>query len=158
MTICSRPFLSSSAATRPRTRMLPRPVSAYCLMPAIPQIVQPVGKSGALDMMHQALDRDVRIVDLRADGVDHLAEVVRRNVRCHPDGDASATIDEQVGKGGGKDRRFGPGLVVVGDEIHGVLLHVVHERCTQVREPRFRVTHGRRRIAFDGSEVALAID
>ncbi len=43
---------------------------------------------GALDVLHQALDVDLRVVDHRDDGVDRLAEMVRRHVRRHPHGDA----------------------------------------------------------------------
>jgi hypothetical protein len=43
---------------------------------------------GALDVLGQLLDVGGRIVDHRDDRVYHLAEVVGRNVRRHPDGDA----------------------------------------------------------------------
>ncbi len=42
----------------------------------------------ALDMLHEALDGDVGIVDIGADGVTALGEVVRRHVGGHTDGDA----------------------------------------------------------------------
>jgi hypothetical protein len=51
---------------------------------------------GALDVLHQPFDGDVRVVDHRNDGVDRLAEVVRRHVRGHPDGDPGRAVDEQV--------------------------------------------------------------
>ena len=34
----------------------------------------------------------------------------------------------------------------------------IHQRRAEVREPRLGVTHGRRRIALDAAEVALAVD
>ena len=49
-------------------------------------------------------------------------------------------------------------LVVVRDEIDRVLVHVLHQRRAEMRQARLGVTHGRRRIVFDGAEVALAID
>ena len=109
------------------------------------------------DELHQLLERDVRVVDLRADAVDDLAQIMRRHVGGHADGDAGAAVDQQVGKRGGKDRRLGAGLVVIGDEIHRVLVHVLHQRGAEVRQARLGVTHGRRRIAFDGAEVPLAV-
>ena len=111
----------------------------------------------AFDEFHQALDRDVRVVNLRADAVNDFAEIVRRNVRGHADGDARAAVDEQIGKRGGENRRLGAGFVVVGDEIHRVLVHVLHQRRAEMRHARLGVTHGGGRIAFDGTEVALAI-
>ena len=109
-------------------------------------------------MLHQLLERDVRIVDLRADAVDDFAEIVRRHVRRHADGDAGAAVDEQIRKRGRENRRLGARLVVVRDEIDRVLVHVLHERGAEMRHARLGVTHRRRRIAFDRAEVALAVD
>src|ERR1017187_2015333 len=111
----------------------------------------------AFDEFHQALDRDVRVVNLRADAVNDFAQIVRRHVRGHADGDARAAVDEQIGKRGGENGRLGAGLVVVGNEIHCVLIHVLHQHRAEMRQPRLGVSHGRRRITFDGTEVALAV-
>ena len=111
----------------------------------------------AFDELHQPLDGDVRVVNLRADAVNDFAEIVGRNVGGHADGDAGAAVDEQIGKRGGKNGRFRAGLVVVGDEIHRVLVHVLHQRCAEVRHARLGVTHGGGWIAFNGTEVALAV-
>jgi len=56
----------------------------------------------AFDEFHQALDADVWVVNLCADTVNNFAQIVRRHVRGHADGDACAAVDEQIGKGGGK--------------------------------------------------------
>ena len=109
-------------------------------------------------VLHQLVEGDVRIVDLRADAVDHFAEIVRRNIRRHADGDAGAAIDEQIRKGRRENGRLGAGFVVVRDEIDRVLVHVGHERGAEMRHARLGVTHRRGRIAFDRAEVALAID
>ena len=113
---------------------------------------------GPLDVGHEPVNGDFRVVDLRADGVDDFGQVVRRDVGGHPDGDACAAVDEQVGPGGWEDGGFLAGFVVVGDEIDGVLFHVVHERGSEVAQARLGVTHGRGWIAFDRAEVALAFD
>ena len=42
MMICSRPPLSSSMPTLPRTLTPPRPDAKYCLMPSKPQIIPPL--------------------------------------------------------------------------------------------------------------------
>src|SRR5208282_1887170 len=90
----------------------------------------------AFDELHQPLDSDIRVVNLRADAVNDFAEVVRRNIGGHADGDAGAAVDEQVGKRGGENDRLGAGLVVVRNEIHRVLVHVLHQRCAEVRHAR----------------------
>ena len=158
MTICSRLPLSSSTPALPRTFMLPRPVSRYWLTPADAADGAAGREIRALHELHQVIERDVRIVDLRADAVDDFAEIVRRNVGRHADGDAGAAVDEQIRECARENGRLGSRLVVVRDEIDRVLVHVVHERGAEMRHARFGVTHGRRRIAFDGTEIALAVD
>ena len=95
---------------------------------------------------------------MRADRIDDFAKIVRRNVGCHAHRDPSATVDEQIWESTGENRGFGPGIVVVRNEIDRVLVHVGHERGAEMLEARFGVTHGRGRIAFDGAEIALTLD
>ena len=57
-------------------------------------------------------------------GVEGFGEVVRRDVGRHADGDAGAAVDDEVGDAGGEDGGLGGGLVVVGDEVYGVVIDV----------------------------------
>ena len=73
-----------------------------------------IGRADALAAEDDAAGREIRarndvdefvdgergIVDQRDAGVDHLAEIVRRNVGRHADGDAAGAVDQQVGKFG----------------------------------------------------------
>src|SRR5436190_4633953 len=110
------------------------------------------------DVFHQLLERDFRVVDLGTDSINDFAEIVRWNVGRHADSDAGSAVNEQIWKGSWKNRRFGAGFVIIWDEIHGILIHVRHQRCAEMSHPRFGVTHGRRGIAFDGAEVTLPVD
>ena len=67
-------------------------------------------------------------------------------------------LTSRFGKAAGKTVGSVRRLVVVRDEIDRVLVHVVHERGAEMRHARLGVPHGRRRIAFDRAEVALAVD
>ncbi len=78
----------------------------------------------------------------------HFAQVVRRDVRRHADGDTGAAVDQKIRKRRRKDAWFLAGLVVVRDEIDGPLIHVRHQRRAEMLQARLGVTHGRRRIAF----------
>jgi len=113
------------------------------LIPDIPQIAQPVGKSGP---------------DLRTDSIDRFAEIVRRNIGRHAHRDAGSAIHKQIWKRSRKNRGLGAGFVVVWDEIDRVLIHVGHERGAEMRHARFGVTHRRRGISFDGAKVTLTVD
>ena len=123
-----------------------------------PEQIAARGKIRPLDVGEDFLGGDVGVVHLRAHGVDDLAEVVRRDVGGHADGDAGAAVDEQVRERRRENGRVGGRLVVVGDEVDRVLLHVVHQRRAEVGQARLGVTHGGGRIALDAAEVALAVD
>ena len=106
--------------------------------------MQPVGKSGPLMCCISSVDGDVRIVNLRANAVNDFAQIVRGHVGGHADGDAGAAVDQEVGKGGGKNGRLGEGLVVVGDKIHGVLVHVLHQDGAEMASGGLRCNAWRR--------------
>ena len=57
--------------------------------------------------------RDLGIVEVGDAGVDHLAQVVRRDVGGHADGDAARAVDQQVGELGRQDGRLLQRAVVV---------------------------------------------
>ena len=109
-------------------------------------------------MLHQLVDGDVGIVDIGDAGVDHLAQIVGRNVGRHADGDAAGAIDQKIGKARRQDRRLARGIVVIGLEVDGILVDVVEQRRGGARQARLGVAHGRRRIAVHRAEIALAVD
>ena len=110
---------------------------------------------GPLDVLHQLVERDVGIVDLGANGVDGLAEVMRRDIGRHADSDAGAAIDEKVRDRGWENGRLLAGVVVVRDEIDRIVIHVLHEDGAERTQACLGITHGGRRITLDGTEVAL---
>ena len=57
-------------------------------------------------------------------GVGDLAQVVRRDVGGHADGDAGRAVDQQVGQLGRQDARLHARAVVVLDEVDGLLVDV----------------------------------
>src|SRR5439155_3038386 len=85
-----------------------------------------------LHVLHERVERDVWIVDLRADAVDHLAQIVRRNIGRHADGDAGSAINEQVWKRSWENGWLGARFVVIRDEIDRVFLHVGHQRRAEM--------------------------
>ena len=125
---CRSPFLLVSIVDRARIMIEPRPVVYACTMPPRPTMKPPVGKSGPGISRISCLSfspRDgrrrarrspaqVRLLDQPDAAVDDLAQVVRRDVGRHADGDAGRAVDEQVRERRRQDRRFFGGLVVVG--------------------------------------------
>ena len=112
----------------------------------------------ALDVLHQALDVDGRLVDQRHERVDRLAEVVRRDVRRHADRDPRRAVDEQVREARGQDDGLAARLVVVRLEVDGVRVDVAQQLGRDPTEAALRVAHRRGRVAVDVPEVALPVD
>ena len=110
------------------------------------------------DQLEQALEAEVRVLDQRDAGVDHLAEVVRRDVGRHADRDAAGAVDQEVRELRRQHRRLLVRFVVVRPEVDGVLVDVGEQRVGGEREARLGVAHRRRRIAVHRAEVALAVD
>ncbi len=115
-------------------------------------------KIRARDELHDLVEAGVRMLNQVDRPVDDLAQVVRRDVRGHADGDARAAVDEQVRELGRKDLGHGQAFVVIGNEIDGVLFDVRQELPGQLGHADFCVPHGGRRVAVDGAEIALAVD
>jgi hypothetical protein len=90
-------------------------------------------------------------------GVDHLAQVVGRDVGGHADRDALAAVDQQVREPRREDRGLLglPGVVV--DEVDRVLVDAVEEAHGQGRQAALRVPRGGR-TEVRAAEVAVAVD
>jgi hypothetical protein len=115
-------------------------------------------KIGTRHVLHELGQHDLGIVEHREAGVDDLVEVVRRNVGGHAHGDTRGTVDQKIREARRHDRRLGFGPVVVRDEIDRFFLDVREQLARDARHAHFGVTHGRRRIAVDRTEVALPVD
>ena len=91
-------------------------------------------------------------------GRHHFFRVVRRNIGGHAHGDAGGPVDQHVRDRRRQDDRFLLGAVVVGPEVHRILVDfpedLIGERC----QPAFRVAIGGGRIAVERAEIARAVD
>ena len=76
----------------------------------------------------QVFDGERRIVDQRHAGVDHLAEIVRRDVGRHADRDAARAVDQEVREARRQDHRLLLVAVVVRLEVDRVLVDVLEQR------------------------------
>ena len=108
--------------------------------------------------LHQLVGGDVGVVEHQARRVDRFAQVMRRDVGRHADGDAVGAVDQQVGETRGQNRRLLQALVVVGLEIDRLLVEVAQQLHGRLVEARLGVAHGRGRVAVDGAEVSMAVD
>ena len=79
------------------------------------------------------------------------------NVRCHADRDTGGAVEQKVRHLGGQDGGFVQGAVIVGTKIDGILVNVCQKLPGKAGHAHFCVTHGCRRVAVNGTEVALAV-
>ena len=119
------------------------------------------GEVGGGDELHQVGDGELGVLDQRQRRVDHLAEVVRRDVGRHADGDAAGAVDQHVREARRQDRGLEVLAVVVRLEVDGLLVDVGEEvsspaspcapRCSAwppaCRRPSSRSCPGRRGAA-----------
>ena len=112
---------------------------------------------GALDELHQVLRLRLGVVDEVHDGVDHLAEVVRRDVRRHPHRDPARAIDQQIRETRGQYGGLHLVAVVVRDEVDGLGLDVAQQLERDGRQARLGVAHRRRGVAVDRAEVPVRV-
>lgn len=75
------------------------------------------GEVRSLDVLHQAGQVDVGVLDIGHAAVDDLTEVVGRDVGGHTDGDALTAVDQQVGEAAGQDAGLFLRLVEVGSQL-----------------------------------------
>ena len=75
----------------------------------------------------EVVDDERGIVDQRDASVDDFAEIVRRNIGRHADGDAAGAVDQQVRKFCRQNRRLSLGTVIVRLEVDGVLIDIAEQ-------------------------------
>ncbi len=118
----------------------------------------PRGEVRSRHDFHQLVDGDVRIVDGSDQGVADFSQVVRRDRRGHADRDALRAVDQQVRKLRRQHGRLRALLVVGGQVIDRVHLHVVQHQRRDGRHAGLGVPHGGGGQPGDGAEIALLVD
>ena len=126
--------------------------------PAAPDNDAACREIGAGDDLAKLVDGDLGVVEIGDAGIDDLAEIVRRDIGRHADGNAARAVDEQVWKLRRQHHGLKQAIIVVGLEVHGLFVEIVEQRHRNLSQPGFCITFGSRRIAIDRAKVALAID
>ena len=96
----------------------------------------------SLDILHQSVSVNIRIVDIGTAAIDYLAQIVGRNVGSHTYSDTIATIDQEVWNAGRHNGRLLKGVVEVVNHINGILIQIVHDVLTHLAQSALGITHG----------------
>ena len=111
-----------------------------------------------LYIFHKLLNLEPGVVDECHGGVETFRKVVGRHICGHTHGDSRGSVDQEVGDSRREHGGFGEGVVEVGHEVDGVLVEVAEHLLTHFGKFNLCITHGGRRVAVDGAEVALSED
>ena len=82
---------------------------------------------------------------------------MRRNVGGHADRDAAGAVDEQIWNSRRENDGLFARLIEVRNEVDGFFFEVGENIFGNFGEARFRIPHGRGRIAVDRTEITLAV-
>ena len=115
------------------------------------------GEVGSGNDFHKLVHRDVGVVNHCNRTVDNLRKVMRRNVRRHTDSDTVRTVYKEVGVSCREYGGFFFRCVEVGNEVHRFLVEVFEHFRRKLGELCFRITHSRRRVTVDRTEVTVAV-
>ena len=81
---------------------------------------------GTRHELDQVFNGSIRVIEQVHDRIGNLTQIVRRNAGTHANGDAFAAIAEEVRELAGKHDGFTLQLIVVGHEVYGVVVNVLH--------------------------------
>ena len=112
---------------------------------------------GPLDVLHQLGDGDVGIVHVAHAGGGDLAQVVRRDVGRHTDGDTDRAVDQKVGYAAGQDGRLLELVVEVGHKVDDLFFDVGEHCVGEAAHARLGVTVGGGAVTVDIAEVAVPL-
>ena len=115
------------------------------------------GEIGALDVLHQAGQVDVRVLDIGHTAVNDLAQVVGRDVGGHTNGDALTAVDQQVRETAGQHTGFLLGLIKVGVPVDGILVDIGQHLHGHTAHAGLGVTVSSRGVAIHRTKVTLTI-
>ena len=115
------------------------------------------GEIRAGNVLHQVCQGAFRVIQHTHAGVNHLGEIVGRNIGGHAHGDAGGAVDQQIGEPGGQHPGFLPAFIEVGVPVHGLLFDVPEHFVAELTESRLGVTVSSGGIAVHGTEVAVTV-
>ena len=119
---------------------------------------QPAGrKIRPRDVVYQLLGGYLRVVDIGAAGGNYLAQIVRRDVGGHADGNAVGAVDKQVRIACRQHGGLLQAFVIVGHKVDGVFVDILNQSMRHFGQSGLRITHGRRTVAVHGTEVSLTV-
>ena len=98
------------------------------------------------------------MIDIGDHAVDHLAQIVGRDIRRKSHRNARRAVYEKVGETPGEHIRLFERIVEVERKGNGVLIEIAQQFERERLQTRLRVAHGGGGVAVHRAEVAVSVD
>ena len=117
----------------------------------------------SLDDRHEFVNRGFAVllyavVDHANNAVNHFAQVMRWDVRCHSDCDTGGSVDQQIRETGRQYRRLLLCLVKVRNKINSILIDIRQHFHGDFAETRLSISHGSSTVAVHRTEVSVSVN
>ncbi len=103
----------------------------------------------SLDMLHQFINLNIRIVHHGDGGTYHFFEIMRRNIGCHPYRNTGRTVYQQIRHTGRQYIWNLFGAIIVISEINSFLVQIGQQLMCQFLHAHFGIPHGSCRITIN---------
>ncbi len=123
-----------------------------------PENAATCGEIGTRDELHELIYGDGRIINEGANAVHNFPEIMGGNIGGHADGNTRGAIHEEVWKSRRNNGGLCGALLVIGGEIHGILIDIAKEFFGELGETALSVTVSSRRVAVHRTEVTLWVN
>ena len=115
-------------------------------------------KIRSFNITHQTSDTDLIVFHICLDCIDHLSQVMRRNTGCHTYCNSFCAIYKKIWNFNRKNRRFFFCLIKVRYKIHHIFIQIIQKNLLgKLFQPGLRIPHSRSAVAFNGTEVSMAV-
>ena len=131
---------------------------SVCFDNPVPALNQaPCWEIRSLNLSHQLINGDIRIINHHAQAIYYFPQIVRRNIGCHADGNPIGTIDQKIRDTGWQYYRFLQRTIIVWHKINGILVQIPEHFHSQFGHTHFSITHSGRRVSVNGAKVTMPI-
>ncbi|OPZ46606.1 MAG: hypothetical protein BWY95_01699 [Bacteroidetes bacterium ADurb.BinA104] len=101
----------------------------------------PCRKVRSLDMVHQPLGGNFRVINVSCNGINCFREVMWRHVGCHAHGNTSSSVDQKGWYPGGQHCRLLQRVIKIGLEVNSFLFNVRESLFSYSLELSLCVSH-----------------
>ena len=115
------------------------------------------GEVGTLNIVGEFRYLNLGVVNIGADSIAHLREVVGCHIGSHTDSDTRRAIYQQERNSGRKHSRLLLRVVVVGHKVHSILVDISHHLVGNLTHTSLGITHCCCAITIHRTEVTLTV-